>query len=443
MKKALFTFVGLQDPVSEKTDEEGSIITLCRHIKPDIVYMFPTAKGLGVKSDTEECARDTKDWIKDEISKETEVFIIPVRIDPTNYTQILDKAKEEILTSYEDVRNNYSDIELHANCSSGTPQQKACWLVLANAGLLPSIRLWQVGNPEYKEERVEEINIYFLEETNIISRARISVGRNMFFTAAEDMKRLSKISSSSGRRNNARLLAGIFQAYERWDHIQYKEAYDKLSSALSTVRGCFDLSGQLEILEKQLDTLKLLKSGNNLESSYNIVDLYFNTVRRFDNGQYTEVLARFWRLYEGILYYRLREKHNIEPTDLRKSKGNVGKIEEYYKANVKELKSINLSKTDAVLAKVFRDKEYIDFTEDSAIYYHDERQDNINIGKTLDELRRKRNDSIVAHGMIPINRSDAEKSLLVLKRMLDFIGFSYEAYSFNAENNEKLLEILY
>ncbi|MBT9168297.1 MAG: hypothetical protein DDT19_01642 [Syntrophomonadaceae bacterium] len=51
--KILLSFVGKQDPVSENTNEEGSIVTLCRQLQPDTVYLYPTASSATTLSETQ------------------------------------------------------------------------------------------------------------------------------------------------------------------------------------------------------------------------------------------------------------------------------------------------------------------------------------------------------------------------------------------------------
>ena len=195
MKKILLTFVGEQDPISEKTNEEGSIVTLVRHLKPDIVYMFPTVKTLGAKNSTDKNARDTEDWIKADFPQ-TDFICMPISTDPTDYTSLLTIMKQEVKKTLKQIQREFSDsYELHANCSSGTPQMKTTWLIFANTGLLPRVHLWQVANPQFKtEDRITEIQGAFIEEENIIVRAQRYAQNLMFYSVIEELAELFKIS---------------------------------------------------------------------------------------------------------------------------------------------------------------------------------------------------------------------------------------------------------
>ena len=65
MKQVLLSFVGDQDPCSQKTQEEGSVVTLCRHLHVDEVHLMPSAKLPDVYSSTEKGAYETKEWLQE------------------------------------------------------------------------------------------------------------------------------------------------------------------------------------------------------------------------------------------------------------------------------------------------------------------------------------------------------------------------------------------
>lgn len=192
--KVLFSFVGEQGPYSDKTGEEGSIATLCRYIKPEAIYLFPTAKGFGVKSETQSRAVDTETWINSEIDKCAQTFIIPLQLaDPTDYSAILPLTRRIVERVLQELRE--VTYEIHLNCSSGTPQLKSTWLILANAGLFKDCQLWQVANPQFNnEKRVSRLEVTFLEEENLLSRIKRYAQEFLFQRIAEECLRLKSIS---------------------------------------------------------------------------------------------------------------------------------------------------------------------------------------------------------------------------------------------------------
>lgn len=204
-------------------------------------------------------------------------------------------------------------------------------LILANAGVFPNSRLWQVANPEYCQgERVSEIEMTLMEEENILHRIKRIAPEFMFQRLAEECQRLKDISIYSYRREKAALAHRIFSAYQNWDLIRYDDAYKRLSSVLNEIDKSVDLLALKDCLSKQVEVLSRLKDQSAKENHYNLLDLYFNAERRLIREDYTDTLARFWRVYEGALYFRLREQYGIEPKlSESKSSENVSKIYSY------------------------------------------------------------------------------------------------------------------
>ena len=124
----------------------------------------------------------------------------------------------------------------------------------------------------------------------------------------------------SSRRNVAELVAKALKAYSMWDLLHYREAYQRLASIERKWRDTVDAGDIAVILRKQADFLSHLESEIEKETPENLVDILFNAERCFARKAYTDALARFWRIYEGILYYRLREEHGIEQRNIASSK---------------------------------------------------------------------------------------------------------------------------
>ncbi|MGB9803130.1 hypothetical protein [Desulfofundulus sp.] len=451
MLKMMFSFVGEQDPFSEKTGEEGSVVTLCRHLNPNVVYLFPTAAGYGVKSETQTNADFTREWILKEVGVDIGVFIKPLALnDPTDYSSILPRVRKEVgevLTALAG-----QEVEIHLNCSSGTPQLKSTWIILANAGLFRNCHLWQVSNPLYADgKRVKEIEVTFLEEENIISRLNRYCREFLFQRMAEEAWRLQQISIYSYRRDKAALVQRIFLAYQSWDLIRYNDAYQRLNSVLSEIINTRDLRDLAALLERQVRVLKLLKANTERETYENLIDLYFSARRRFIRGDYTDTLARFWRIYEGTLYKQLREKYGIEPAELSRSTdtNNLEIIKKYASNHPWELspniKKLGIHASEIVLEKIFKDKTYSRLIETVFTARRGSSFQKLKLGTLLDELRDRRNYSIVAHGMKPVSEEDAENSLAVLEEVFKVFfdgGELLMCYPFQEEDLRLVISVL-
>jgi hypothetical protein len=429
--KILFSFVGDQDPVSYKTGEEGSIVTLCRHIRPDSVYLYPTAAGEKVLSETQTRADETRHWIATEISPAPQVNIVPLHLsDPTDFALIL-PAIHQALKKNPVLKTD--GCEVHLNCSSGTPQMKSVWLVVANSGLLPGCRLWQVMNPLYADQRVKELQIEFLEEENIMDRLDAFSRQYLFGQMAEEMGRLRSISLFAARREKARLLQKIFWVYHNWDMIKYKEAYAgdggrqglrEIAADLKPVKE--DSGGRLlkKTLASQATMLEKLQLSGWKETPENLSDLYYNACRCYARGNYTDTLARFWRVYEGTLYMRLRNAYGIEPSRPEKSSSNVN-LQRVYSAKPDTSPHIALGvrRSEALLQDIFLDKMLCGLAV-RKLQTNEGGSDTV--GFLLKVLREKRNRSISAHGMMPVDRQDAANAIKAMQELFAVFFPSYD-----------------
>ncbi|WP_019498648.1 hypothetical protein [Pseudanabaena sp. PCC 6802] len=132
MSSIVLSFVGDQDPCSAKTSQEGSVVTLLRHLlqekytiaKVMLLYTSGTAKG----------AEETKEWMSldDELklqSAKVELIAVSEGLseDPTNLLLAAQEARrglELVQTSLQ------KGDRIEFNASSGTPAMKSSWSIL-------------------------------------------------------------------------------------------------------------------------------------------------------------------------------------------------------------------------------------------------------------------------------------------------------------------------
>lgn len=418
--KILLSFVGEQDPVSNTTNEEGSIVTLTREIGPDQVILFPTAAGQG-RSDTQSGAEATSHWLSTELEVCPQVRILPLELpDPTDYALILPQIHAKLKTIaalFHDDRN-----EVHLNFSSGTPQMKSVWLLLANSGIFANCHLWQVMNPKFVAPgaaRVKELSLIFLEEEDIVSRLDAFAGQFLFHHMADEMGRLRNISLHADRKERAGLLRQLFLAYQAWDLIQYKDAHQLLETTLQNYTSLQKHQPLRQMIVAQADYLRKLKNAGNKETPENLCDLYQNAQRLYIKGIYTDALARFWRVFEGLLYYRLREKYGIEPTDPSRSpnKVNLAALAGIYPDAVKYPSALGFNRAHVLLSEQYRDPDYCDFLQQPANFREGQQsRKNDNVVRTL---RLGRNDSMAAHGMNPVTQIEALDASKILASLCE------------------------
>ena len=419
--KLLLSFVGEQDPVSNITNEEGSIVTLCRRLQPDRVILFPSVSGR-TDGNTQSGAEATAYWLSTELAPGPEVSCLPLALaDPTDYAQILPQLHKRLKSLAPLLQAE--DTVACLNFSSGTPQMKSIWLLLANSGLFQNCQLWQILNPNYVgagEDRCRELSLTFLEEEEIIGRMDVFTGQFLFRHIAEDMGRLRNISLHADRKEKAGLLRQLFLAYQAWDLIQYNEAYLLIESVLKR-----QLDGKghpLQALAKQqLDYLRRLKSAGNRETAENLIDLYHNAQRLYAKGIYTDALARFWRVFEGLLYYRLRNQYGIEPTNPARSiqREPLARVVEAFPDALKFNTALGFNKAHVLLAEVFCDPDYCLFLQKDIPF----RSGHARVSVAIESLRFGRNKSMAAHGMKPVSQEEALDAAMLLETLCGiFIG---------------------
>ena len=420
--KLLLSFVGEQDPVSNNTNEEGSIVTLCRTLKPDRVVLFPSDSGR-TDGDTQKNAEATAYWLSTELSPAPEVSCMPLSLaNPTDYSQILPQlhARLKSLATLLQAEDTVSCL----NFSSGTPQMKSVWLLLANSGMFQNCQLWQVLNPTFVgagEERCRELSLTFLEEEEIIGRLEVFAGQFLFRHIADDMGRLRNISLHAARKEKAGILRQLFLAYQEWDLIQYAEAYSLLEALLN--KQLKDKEHPLhELARQQLDYLRRLKSAGNRETPENLCDLYHNAQRLYAKGIFTDALARFWRVYEGLLYYRLRQKYGIEPTDPAGSMNTNNRA--ILARNMPDAlryrdRAIGFNAAHDLLLVHLGDAEYKAVMQQKIQFGERE----IFTDAVVRSLRESRNKSMAAHGMKPVTQKEASDAAALLEVLCGvFIG---------------------
>lgn len=152
MASIVLSFIGTQDPYSNQTKEEGSLITLLR---------FLVSRGTAIArvfllytEGTAQNARDTKDHIETEAQLQgLAVELLPTSADlSTDPTDLL-KAAQEARRGLEAVKRVMEPGDrVEFNASSGTPAMKSAFSLLQAAGYAGNGQVWQVRNPQQMRE---------------------------------------------------------------------------------------------------------------------------------------------------------------------------------------------------------------------------------------------------------------------------------------------------
>jgi hypothetical protein len=432
----LLSFVGNRDPYAvdpKKTEvkSDGSILSICDHseVTPHRVYLFPSADTTapvinGKKIEhTEKFAEEVKGEIKERIPN-CNVHVMPLEVnDATDFTQISEEFDRKMVAVIDELTSDgrkLEDYAFHFNCSSGTQQMIALGYVFVNSGRIPGIVRWQCKDPKFVppgEPRTKKILGNVIEEKECKKRIMKNLEKLAYGSIVDDCGKLANILEDYGKGNErekkAHVMGEAFKAYILMDSLNYKGAYKIFKDMRRDINAIEDECARLTLeSQKQfLDDMANPFPGevDFIENAGNLADLYFNMHRSFKRGAYADVLARFWRMGEGAVYFRLTEEKGITPRKLHKSvdKVKLGEIQKYYKCHRKHLNDfITFKEARSILECVFKDKAILQWRAGCAS------------GRTLDALINTRNDSIVAHGMRRVNFASARKCLVEAKHIL-------------------------
>ena len=177
------------------------------------------------------------------------------------------------------------------------------------------------------------------------------------------------------------------------------------------------------ILRAQFSTLTQLNASGKRENEFILSDIYHNACRCFARGASADALARVWRLLEGGMFYYLRENYGIEPCGLEKSpclKSN--ETCSFAHGIVKKLltedkKYLSYESSRNLLKEGLRDEAFCIFLTKKITEGGKQKE----IGGMMEGLRQRRNDSVVAHGVRPVEIGTAQEGLDIARHFLCFL----------------------
>ena len=290
MASIILSFVGNQDPESKQTREEGSIVTLIRHLfklENEIKKVF-----LLHTIDTKDNAYLTKDWLVEYLG------IIDNQVEIISVSQSLSKdpidvvlATQEARKSFEQARklwNNNDIFEL--NSSSGTPSMKTSWGILQASGYEKNTRLWQIRNPKimlpYQQLVFENnVNIFKYESDLKVIKKQL---QNYNYRGALD-------SLENSNLNYPEIEALLEYSYCRlaFDFQSAKKAIDPFQKTLKAIQP--ELIQNIDRLNNE-DIVELLQ------------EVYYKSVVKVKTKQYVDFLVLLFSFQENLLRFLVKQK---------------------------------------------------------------------------------------------------------------------------------------
>jgi len=379
-KKALIISVGTGTRPEQDSQESlaHGIAYSIKNQNPDQIFFVVT----------KESQEKTLPLVLSQIDNSHDIICLDHPDDINKIYNFLSPTLKEITGKYAHVTVDYT---------SGTKAMTAALTVLASILEMESLSYVtgerQGGIVVKGTETLLTISPYPVIFDKKFPLAVLLFNRYQFDAALEVMRQLENLCSHPDLLSKLSPLKIVTLAYNSWDKFQHKEA-------LSILKQIDDSRFQTNIafLDRQLASQE--------KEPFHIADLINNAKRRAEETKYDDAVARLYRVIELIAQYKLRN-YGIMDT------GNVphDKIPDSLKDDFKGMKAkiqIGLEKDYKFL------QEYGD--DLGKRYFND---------KTIKQALKRRNDSILAHGVTPVSVSDYEKLLEVA---LDFAKAAVEDF---------------
>lgn len=291
MPSILLSFVGKQDPFSDKNHTEGSIVSLVKHLLQQqqvikrviLLYTEETAMG----------ALDTQTWLSTELALDPErIRLVPVERglseDPVNLLLAAQAARSAIL----DEARAYLAPEdcLEFNASSGTPVMKSAWSLLQAAGYAPRSRVWQVRDPQQMrshQERVSQMDVTPLRDEFDCMVIRQQI---------QDYNYRGALISLQG----SHLQTPIALALLEYGYYRQVRDFDRAFNALVPVRNAVD-----PVWFQEIATLR------QKEMTAILRDAYFQTLILLQLGRYAEFLVALSGLHENLIRFLVTNRAGL------------------------------------------------------------------------------------------------------------------------------------
>jgi CRISPR-associated protein (TIGR02710 family) len=221
---------------------------------------------------------------------------------------------------------------------------------------------------------------------------------------------IKKYSHESRLNERLDLLEKISKGYMEWDRFNHHKAFEILKQVKDPrIRKNKAFLGQLiSLTEKELEDEEDSEEKKNeytrRKQSFYLVDLMNNALRRGDiEEKYDDAVARLYRLVEFIAQYRLLEEYDIDTSEIEYSQ-----LPENLKVNWFDQRYEKL--------QIGMNKAYI------LLSHLGDSLGSFLADKEIRDLLSKRNHSILAHGMKPVEKEVYEKlKKIVLDKIKDLV----------------------
>ncbi len=279
MASIILSFVGTQDPYSDRTNEEGSIVTFVKYLaaqKNDISHIF-----LLFTQDLHERAEITQQWLKEEAKITALVELIPVdpalSEDPIDIALATTAAKQALIVARKHAATGDT---FEFNSSSGTPTMKSTWSILQAAGYAPHSRVWQVRDPDRMKAGQERV---FATD---LSSLKAEFDRNIIQQQLTDYNYSGALATIENSGLNDELVTALLS----YGHRRLCFDFDRAQNAIGKYKKILPDYLFAEIAELRQKNLAAL-----------LRELYFGADIKIKNQNYSDFLTIVSQFQENFL----------------------------------------------------------------------------------------------------------------------------------------------
>jgi len=310
-------------------------------------------------------------------------------IQPNEYETIEIENPDDIQQIYEKLRPKINEIrkkfnQLTIDYTSGTKAMTSALTILGTvyeADTLRYITGKRIGGiVQHGTEKLNIVRPYFATTEQKIKTATEFFNKNQFQATITIINQIKETTNDPTIINRITPLKKLAETYDQWDRFQHKQAFQKIKTIDNP-----KLNKNKQFLGKLIHQLE--KNEGEPEPFY-IADLINNAERRgTDEKRYDDAVARLYRTIELIAQYRLRKKYGIITSKVKKEQIPHKLTKEWNIPPQTEKIKIPLEKSYRLLEEL-GDNLGKTFNED----------------KKLKDLLSKRNNSILAHNIKPVNQ---------------------------------------
>jgi len=303
----------------------------------------------------------------------------------------------DIRVEYEKLVKEDPDVDIILNNNSATKSMTSAMMSLA---LLTHRTILFIDGTRNAHgaiipgtERIVSQTLYPIYDEMLVERAIQYFNHNQFSYAIQEMSTVCLHQQKEDYRQ-------LFMAYDLWDRFEHGKANDLLSKVEYPGRNKEQFKNNQRFLQ-----ILFRSSNKTLRYLCVLVDLINNAERRFDDGRYDDAVARLYRAFELIAQVLLLSKglddieNKISFTQLRPLVTNRDRLNNYQDYLEGGNVLVGCGKKYQILT---------DIGIMNAEQWH----------KKMLKLLSRRNESILAHGLTPVDRETAEQ---FLKNINEFV----------------------